>query len=159
MPRPGRPSNERGVALGLVLVLMTVLMTAAGITVWGLKSETGSAASDRLSRQLFDCAEQGLALGRLYFSTTTTPINNFLSTDVCSATPPLRCTTDTPPGPFRPIVGPTAGTPVAGYPNGTLPDNTILRNQVTLGGQQLEFVTAVYDNADEDPLTPTQDYT
>ena len=64
-------SRQRGVLLGVVLVLMAVLFTAGAFALWSMRSDTGSAGRDRLSRQLFDCAEQGLSWGKQYFSTNT----------------------------------------------------------------------------------------
>ena len=59
---------ERGAALGIVLVLMVVVLLGGSLAVWGVRSESGSAASDRLARQLVACAEQGMAWGRTHFS-------------------------------------------------------------------------------------------
>lgn len=104
-----RRSRQRGVLLGIVLILLAVLFAAGIFALWSMRGDTGSAGRDRLSRQLFDCAEQGLAYGKQYFSATigTTGIDNYLKADVCSTLP---CTTSG--GPF-----PTGGTAVAGYPD------------------------------------------
>src|SRR5262249_5060945 len=39
--------RERGAALGLVLVLLVVVLLAGSLAVWGLRSETASAGTDR----------------------------------------------------------------------------------------------------------------
>src|SRR5215467_1537219 len=77
--------GERGVALGIVLMLIVVLLLAGGLAVWGLSGETASATNDRLSRQLLDCAEEGLAWGKQYYSTTGSNWDNFLSaSNICT---------------------------------------------------------------------------
>jgi hypothetical protein len=152
----GRGNRQRGVALGLVLVLLVVVILAAGIAVWGTRSEIGSAGSDRLARQLFDCAERGLAFGKDFFSKTHNAINDFLSTDLCAAGLPCY-----PNGPFRPVTAspPPCGIPVPGYPSGSIATdaNAQLTQTITVGGQNLQFVVAIYDDADE-PANP-QNYT
>src|SRR5262245_19407840 len=60
--------NERGAILGIVMMLLIVLLLAAGLAVWGLHSETASAGGDWTARALSDCAEMGLAWGKAYFS-------------------------------------------------------------------------------------------
>jgi len=73
MTRPRR--NERGALLGIVLVLLMVLMAASVFAFFTLRSDSGATAQDRLARQLLDCAEQGLALGKTTFSTPTAQSN------------------------------------------------------------------------------------
>ncbi|HJZ84573.1 MAG TPA: hypothetical protein VKN99_05345 [Polyangia bacterium] len=143
-------SGERGMALGLVLVLITVLLLAGSVAAWSLRSEIGAAGSDTLSRQLYDCAERGLAFGKLYFSNTNIAMNDFLSTDLCAAGLPCY-----PNGPFHsiPTTPAACGTAVSGYPNGTLPDNTQLLQNITVGSRTLQFQVAVYDDADESSTT------
>lgn len=104
-----RRSRQRGVLLGIVLILLAVLFAAGIFALWSMRSDTGSAGRDRLSRQLFDCAEQGLTYGKQYFSATigTAGIDTYLKADVCSTLP---CTSSG--GPF-----PTGGTAVTGYPD------------------------------------------
>ncbi|HJZ85676.1 MAG TPA: hypothetical protein VKN99_10925 [Polyangia bacterium] len=144
-------AGERGVALGLAMVLLVVLLLAAGIAVWGLRSETGSAGGDRMTRQLFDCAERALAFGKVYFSNTNFAINDFLSTNVCGVLP---CYPTVSTGPFRPqtSIPPPCGTPIPGYPDGTMADSTQLKQLVNVGGQQMEFIVAIYDDADESAM-------
>ncbi len=122
LPRRPRRSRQRGVLLGVVLILLAVLFAAGIFALWSMRSDTGSAGRDRLSRQLFDCAEQGLAYGKQYFSSQvgTTGINKYLAANVCATTmtnplsstsiAALPCTTSG--GPF-----PTGGTALAGYPD------------------------------------------
>ncbi len=114
LARRPRRSRQSGVLLGVVLVLLAVLFAAGIFALWSMRGETSAAGRDRLSRQLFDCAEQGLAWGKQYFSATvgTTGISNYLSQNVCStqisSSPsigPLPCW---PNGPF-----PTGGTGTA----------------------------------------------
>src|SRR5689334_3601548 len=113
---------ERGVALGIVLILLVILLLGGGLAVWGLRSETASAGTDRLSRQLFDCAEQGLAWGKTYFSTSGLDWSSYFnSSNVCTYFP---CP------PF--VAG--SGTAPSNYPNGTPYTQT-----VTAGGINLTF--------------------
>jgi len=112
-----RRSRQRGVLLGIVLILLAVLFAAGIFALWSMRGDTSSAGRDRLSRQLFDCAEQGLAYGKQYFATHQSAMGNYLAANVCTTTissspyiGPLPCTTSG--GPF-----PTTGTALAGYPD------------------------------------------
>jgi len=90
--------RERGAILGIVLVLMVLIMAASGFAFWGLRGESQSAANDRLSRQLCDCAEEALAIGKQVFGNyQRANWDSFLDTNVCSlsnVSPALPC------GPF-----------------------------------------------------------
>jgi len=72
----------------VVLVLSTVLFAASIFAYWGLRSDTSTAGADRLSRQLFDCAEQGLAVAKQYFTLPTVPPSSwpsyYQSSQVCN---------------------------------------------------------------------------
>ena len=63
-----RRSKERGALLGIVMVLLVVILAAGVFAFYGLKSDTTAAGNDRLMRQLFDCAEEGLQQGKVYYS-------------------------------------------------------------------------------------------
>lgn len=116
--RRRRPDRQRGALLGIVLILMVVVVGAAAIALWGLRSDIGAAGKDRLARQLFDCAEQGLAKGKNFFAVTARGSwNNYLAADVC-ASGKLPCV---PSGPF-----PTGNSgSVTNYPAGAPYTTTI----------------------------------
>jgi hypothetical protein len=101
--------KERGALLGIVMVLLVLILAASGFAFWGLRGETQSAGTDRLAHQLFDCAEQALAIGKQRFGTYDRKTwDDFLFTDVCATLP---CTNNG--GPFP--TGAT-GTPPVSYP-------------------------------------------
>jgi hypothetical protein len=105
--------RERGAILGIVMILMTIILAASAFAFWGLRGEMQSTGNDRLAHQLFDCAEEALAMGKQVFgSAQRSSWDNFLSADVCSqslTSPALPC------GPF-----PTGATGAApGYPTGS----------------------------------------
>jgi len=143
-----RRNDERGAILGVVLVLLIVLLLAGGLAVWGLRSETGSAGSDRLARQLFDCAEEGLAWGKQYFSGPGADWNGtgagsyLAANDVCSylPCPPFgkgdgtACT-------FAPAVAATGG---------RYPDQPPFTVPVQFGTQTFIYTVGIFDNQDED---------
>ena len=142
-------SRQRGVLLGVVLVLLAVLFAAGIFALWSMRGETSAAGRDRVSRQLFDCAEQGLAWGKQYFSATvgTSGVNSYLATNICStsissspAIGPLPCWSTG--GPF-----PTGGTgsAIAGYPN-----SSPFTQQITMdprsSSPDFEFTVGVYND-------------
>src|SRR4051812_37331150 len=147
-----RRSRQRGVLLGIVIVLLAVLFTAGIFALWSMRGDTSSAGRDRLQRQLFDCAEQGLAYGKQYFASHQSALPGYLGANVCSTTistspyiGPLPCTTSG--GPF-----PTTGSALAGYPDGTPFTQPIVmdtRNNNTTA--DFTFTFAVYN----DPADPT----
>jgi hypothetical protein len=126
--------RDKGAILGIVLVLMTLILAASGFAFWGLRGETQSARNDRMARQLFDCAEEALAIGKqLFGSYQRAAWDSFLDTDVCSlaaGAPPLPC------GPF-----PTgaSGTAPPGYPSGK-------PYQDTLPGTPFIYNVGIYNN-------------
>jgi hypothetical protein len=127
------------VLLGVVLVLLAVLFAAGIFALWSMRSETSSAGRDRLSRQLFDCAEQGLAAGKQYFSATigTAGIDKYLAADVCSTLP---CTSSG--GPF-----PTGGTAVAGYPDqAPFTQPITMDTRLATGTYDFKYTFAVYND-------------
>ena len=74
-------SRQRGAILGIVMILLAVILSVSSLAVWNLRSDSSSAGRTHLAHQLFDCAEQGLAWGKQYFSTTArSEWNLFLST-------------------------------------------------------------------------------
>jgi hypothetical protein len=106
-----RQRRDRGALLGIVLILLVVIVSASAYAMWALRSDTGAAGQDRLTRQLFDCAERGLAAGKNYFAVTAR--NNwslYLAANVCTSGT-LPCA---PSGPFP--TGNTGGVP--NYPTG-----------------------------------------
>jgi len=155
--RRPRRSRQSGVLLGIVLILLAVLFAAGAFALWSMRGDVNSAGSDRLQRQLFDCAEQGLAYGKQYFATHQSLLTTYVGADVCntqiSSSPyigHLPCTTDG--GPF-----PTGGTRVTGYPETspfTQPVVMDTRNNNTVADFQFTF--AVYnDPAALNPLVYT----
>src|SRR5262249_43258601 len=82
---PGELMHERGAILGIVMILLTLVLTASGFAFWGLRGEMQSTGNDRLSHQLFDCAEEALAIGKQVFGSAQRPNwDAFLFADVCS---------------------------------------------------------------------------
>jgi hypothetical protein len=158
--RPLRRSRQRGVLLGIVLVLLAILFAAGVFALWSLRGDTASAGRDRMSRQLFDCAEQGLAWGKQYFSTagqTSGTLNGYLAANVCSTqigtSPtrgPLPCWTNG--GPF-----PTGGTGnVTGYPNQSPYTQQITMNPNSTS-PDFEYTVGIYnDPAEASPYTNTK---
>lgn len=149
-----RHRRERGALLGIVLILLVLILAASGFSVWTLRGETSSAGRDRMSRELFACAEQGLAWGKQYFGTA--PVNgqwnSFLNANVCSAPgSKLPCA---PSGPFP--TGNTGQAPT-GYPGsapftsnvGVLDANG---NTITV----LTYQIGIYNNP-ENPASPSAD--
>src|SRR5437016_13662309 len=65
-----RRRSQRGSVLGGGMVLLVILLMAGGLAAWGLRSETTSAGSDRLERQLIGCAEAGRGWAKQYLTTT-----------------------------------------------------------------------------------------
>jgi hypothetical protein len=156
-----RMGRERGAVLGIVLVLMMVLLLAAGLTVWGLRSETAAAGSDTIARQLLDCAEEGLAFGKQYFSGTagvglasppdpSTWSSYFAANNLCAGASAFTTTNSAPPLPCPPFgradgTGTAfSGTPPTGYP-GSAPFTASL----VIGSRTFEYTIAIYDNADD----------
>lgn len=147
--RVRRSNRQGGVILGIVLVLLALLFAAGIFALWSLRGDTGAAGRDRLSRQLFDCAEQGLAYGKQYFSTgpgQTGTLSSYLAVNICSTQPstnsgagPLPCWTKG--GPF-----PTGGTgsAIAGYP---------ITQQLTMDVRKtspdFEYTVGIYNNPDD----------
>jgi hypothetical protein len=142
-----RRSRKRGALLGVVLILIAILFAAGVFALSSMRSDTAAAGRDRLSRQLFDCAEQGLAWGKQYFSTTArSQWSAYLAaSNVCTASissspaiGPLPCY---PNGPF-----PTGGTgaPVAGYPNQAPYTQSIKMDP--RGGNDFQFTVGIYSD-------------
>jgi hypothetical protein len=141
--RPQRWRRQRGMLLGVVLVLVFALFAAGVFALASMRSDTGAAGRDRLSRQLFDCAEQGLAAGRQYFSTTgRSQWPAYLQSNVCtidiSSSPkigPLPC------GPFK---ANAPGPGMNGYPN-----QAPFTQQIKMGGLDFQYTVAIYNDPAE----------
>jgi Tfp pilus assembly protein PilX len=128
-----RRRRDRGALLGIVLILLVVVAAASAFTVWSMSTTTAGARNDRLSRQLLDCAEQGLAFGKQQFSAQRASWDQFLSTNVCNAPgSSLPC------GPFP--TGAT-GTAPANYPGGAPYTKTI----TVSGNVQLTWQIGIYN--------------
>lgn len=153
-----RASREKGALLGIVIVLLGVVLAASVFAYWGLRSDSGSASNDRLEKQLFDCAEQGLAYGKQYFSVTQGPASwsSFLTSQssVCSTAvsqnnTKLPCDNSSPAGPFTSSTTAPCGQSTAptGYPivsgqNG-VPAVTLAYGNANIS---LEYMVAIYNN-------------
>jgi hypothetical protein len=153
--------NERGAILGIVLVLLVVLLLAASLAVWGLRSETAAAGSDRTARSLLDCAEIGLAWGKAYFSSNADAYSNyFKSNNLCVGAAGAFTTPKGAPAfpcpPFGNRNGTSSNTAYGGTPPTNYPGGFPFTNTVTLGNQQYEYTVGIYDNADE--TAGQQDY-
>jgi hypothetical protein len=145
-----RRSRQRGVLLGVVLILLGVLFAAGAFALWSVRGDTGSAGRDRLSRQLFDCAEQGLTWGKQYFAAigqTTGGLTPYLATNICStaistsSAGPLPCWSNG--GPF-----PTAGTGSAltNYPGGYPYTQQITMDAAHHSSADFEFTVGIYND-------------
>ena len=137
--RSPRRSRQRGVLLGVVLILLAVLFAAGIFALWSMRGDTGAAGRDRLSRQLFDCAEMGLADGKQFFSRNLSTINTYLGANVCSTKTDSTLNIGALPcwnmsGPF-----PTGGTAVAGYPDGTNFTKKLQMNASLVGTSNYDF--------------------
>ncbi len=90
--RPLRRSRQSGVLLGIVLILLVILFAAGLFALWSMRGDTASAGQDRLSRQLLDCAEQGLAWGKQNVSMNyngSTALSTLLNADITKSTSSL----------------------------------------------------------------------
>jgi len=143
---PRRRSRERGALLGVVLILLAIILAVSAFALWNLRSDTGAAGNDRLSRQLFDCAEEGLQFGKQYFSTAGRQWNTYLVTNVCGSLP---C----PPFPLN-APGPAA----AGYPDQP-PFTVQVPFTVAAGAPQLmlERKVGIFNDAEVPQLSPFAD--
>lgn len=136
--------RDRGMLLGIVLILLAIVMLGGALALSGVSSDTSAAGADRLSRQLFDCAEVGLEWGKQAFSGTFLDWSGYLkASNVCTYFP---CA---PSGPFH--AG--TGTAPTGYPNAS----PYYVNNYTIGTQTLQYRVGIYDNDDESGTS--QDYT
>jgi hypothetical protein len=109
-----------------------------------MRGDAGAAGRDRLSRQLFDCAEQGLAWGKQQFSTTyLSNWNTYLVANDCNNQGSLPCPPfpQSPPGPFQ-----------TGYPYA--PPFTV---PVTIGATQMQYTVGIMNNP-ENPADPWNDH-
>jgi Tfp pilus assembly protein PilX len=140
--------RERGAVLGIVVVLLAVILAASAFAMWTMRSDVGGARRDRVARQLFDCAEQGLAAGKNFFATTgRTNWNGYLAANVC-ASGILPCQ---PSGPF-----PTGNTGVAitNYPGGPPYSTTIETNGVL---STFTYTYGIYQNPSSESRTADTD--
>ena len=146
MPRR-RTSRERGALLGVVMILLAIILAVSAFALWNLRSDTGAAGNDRLSRQLFDCAEEGLQFGKQYFgSPAGSNWNLYLTTNVCGTLP---C-------PPFPLNAPGPGAP--GYPD-QAPFTTNVSFTVAPGAPPLvlERKVGIFNNAESPTLSPLAD--
>jgi Tfp pilus assembly protein PilX len=141
--RQKRRRRDRGALLGIVLILLVIVAAASAFTVWSMGTNQGGARNDRLSRQLLDCAEQGLAFGKQWFSASQQrqQWDQFLSTNVCNVSGSML-----PCGPFP--TGAT-GTAPANYPASAPYTQTIQ----TTNGTQLTWQIGIYNPPES--VTPT----
>jgi hypothetical protein len=154
--RRPRRSRQSGVLLGIVLILLAVLFAAGAFALWSMRGDTASAGRDRLERQLFDCAEQGLAYGKQYFAMNQNNIPTWVAADVCTKTistspyiSALPCTNTG--GPF-----PMNGAAVTGYPDGYPFTQSFVMDTRNGTTNDFQFTFAVYnDPAALDPLKYT----
>jgi hypothetical protein len=108
-------SDERGSLLGIVIVLLTMIAATGGYALWTLRGDISASYNERLSQQLFECAEQALNIGRQYFSNSLVrqSWDTYLQTDVCSQDlpcPPFaQVKNGTPPGDGYPSSAPFKG--------------------------------------------------
>lgn len=131
-----RRNRQRGALLGIVLVLLVVLLAAGMFAFFGLRTDTAASTNERLSRQLFDCAEQGLAIGKQFFSQETlrgSAVNAYLQTNVCVTGSYLLCA---PNGPFP---ANQAGAPPFNYPMGVPFRNTLFIGDPAAPGTGLQL--------------------
>jgi hypothetical protein len=140
--------NERGAILGIVLVLLVVLLLAASLAVWGLRSETASAGSDRTARALLDCAEVGLAYGKQYFAANAPYDPYFQANNVCTFTTP-KGAPGFPCPPFGQRNGSASNGAFSGAPPNNYPAGFPYTNTLVIGNQTYEYTIGIYDNADE----------
>lgn len=140
--RSPRRSRERGLLLGVVLVLLGIVVASGALALWSMRTDTGAAGSDRLSRQLLDCAEQGLTWGKQYMATymnTGNSVAPYIAANICSSgsststAGPLPCTTSG--GPFPATC---TGTPPSGYP-GSAPFTQQLKMDSRQGNNDFEY--------------------
>ena len=157
--RPPRRSRQSGVLLGIVLILLVILFAAGLFALWSMRGDTASAGQDRLSRQLLDCAEQGLAWGKQNVSMNyngTTALTALLNADITKSTSSLSTVGPLPRwsnnGPF-----PTTctGSAIATYPWTTQITMDPRRTSAGLGAD-FEYTVAIYnDPADALPCADT----
>ena len=128
--RGRRRGRERGALLGIVLILLVVILASSIFAFYSVKSDTGAAGNDRLMRQLLDCAEEGLAQGKQYYSQPTqrSQWSSYFESDVHTLLPIAQPTNST-------------ATPV-GYP---------LQVTLTIGGApapvaSLHYWVGIYNN-------------
>jgi hypothetical protein len=143
--------------LGIVLIMLMVLMAASVFAFFTLRTDSGATANDRLARQLFDCAEQGLAIGKTTFSATSAvPMwPQYFAGNLTSGPNALLPTNFPAPG---------TGTAVPGYPyQPNTPPLSIGQIAIPLGvgGNStliLNQVVAIYNNpGDQGGLTSDND--
>ena len=153
--RPPRRSRQSGVLLGIVLILLVILFAAGLFALWSMRGDTASAGQDRLSRQLLDCAEQGLAWGKQNVSmnyNSSPLLSTLLNADITHSTSTVSSIGPLPRwdnnGPFPTTCN---GSAIGGYP---------WTAQLTMDSRHtspdFEYTVAIYnDPADAAPCTDT----
>jgi hypothetical protein len=157
-----RRRKESGALLGIVLIMLMVLMAASVFAFFTLRTDSGATANDRLARQLFDCAEQGLAIGKNSFSSSSATgqwLSYYLANQTGTATTGWITAPPSPPFPLNPSGTPTAGYPITWCAQGC----TYQPVQITLGSAttnaptlNLNRTVAIYNNPAE-PITTEND--
>jgi hypothetical protein len=145
-----RGRRERGAILGIVLVLVAVLLGASVYAIYSMRSDTGASGQERTARQLFDCAEQGLAFAKQYFSTVQR--NNwdaYLATDVCASDATLCA-------PYGPFPTGNAGTAPTGYPT-LAPYTQTIQIATASGSVSYQYTVGIYNNPEPAPGTAAHD--
>ncbi len=129
------------------MILLVLILAASGFAFWTMRADTNATGNDRLTRQLFDCAEQALALGKQQFTAQRSAWDSFLGTNVCSST--LPC-----PSPFP---SNATGTAPVNYPTGSPYTGTITIGTDTRK-QTYNYYIGLY-NDKEDKCTVSTDPT
>ncbi len=143
------PRREKGALLGIVMILLVLILAASGFAFWTMRADTNATGNDRLSRQLFDCAEQALALGKQQFTAQRSAWDSYFNTNVCSAY--LPCPAPFPSG--------ASGTPVVNYPSGTPYTGTITIGTDTRKQTYNYYVGLYNDKEDKCTAQATSDST
>jgi hypothetical protein len=147
--------REKGALLGVVMVLVAVLLGASVFAYFGLRSDSGATAGDRLTRQLLDCAEQGLAVGKQYFTAVDGPGKwsaYYYANTVCASGSNLLPACQSYGGPIPVPTNGGAAPPYATYPNQAPFTNTIQVPLANGNSLPLTYTFGIY-NAPSAPST------
>jgi hypothetical protein len=115
-----------------------------------MRADTGASGQERMARQLFDCAEQGLAFGKQYFSTVQrSNWDAYLATDVCAGDATL-CV------PYGPFPTGNTGTAPTNYPTGAPYTNAVTMATAS-GSVSYTYQVGIYNNPETAPGTVVHD--